>query len=204
MTDARPAEQSSGPRRFVVQVRRGAPFPSVNMNTLRLTALALLLAACGGAVADSQWDSSESPEYSSDAVVTPTPEPAPAALPVVETQPAQPEPPPAALPEPAPSSSAPSDESPMDGDDDVIPMPDLPHGRTITAPASPATRDDEPAEPAPSVEPAPEPAPAVELLESGEPCTDDAQCESGYCGEVWAVAEGGYVRTDELICAYRA
>lgn len=173
--------------------RHDAPFTTTKMNTFRLAALALMLAACGGAAADPV----ESFEYSGD--------------------------------EPA-SPSAPSDSSPMDGDDATSPE----------AAPSPATRDDSP-EPTPSpdpqpavevdpapapfapavpvrravttpspvdgddVEPSPEPEPAVEaepaLSENGTACDADELCASGECSPVhranMATTEGYCVAAPE-------
>lgn len=165
------------------------------MNTLRLAALALMLAACGGVAIDSP-----SLEDLSDDLA----DLAPAA--VEQPAPVEPTPAPAVEPEPAPSTPAPSDEpavepapSPMDGDDE--PLFELPQGhgdpRDLPAP-SPATRDDEPT-PAPGAD---EPG----WIEGGDICTADEQCVDGlHCAEVSPYLPDGsgyYANRGERRCAY--
>jgi hypothetical protein len=168
------------------------------MHTIvRLTALALMLVACGGAVADSQWDTSESTD-SSDAVVAPDPTPA--------AEPVAPAPAPAPVVEPvapAPSPTTRGDEPPAPSD--PVNVEDTRRGYVDTGiapePAPSPNGDDEPA-PAAEPEAQPEPTPAVEpeLSAIGEWCRDDTQCASDHCDYVSKMVMGSYYLTNERQC----
>jgi hypothetical protein len=163
------------------------------MNTFRLVALALMLAACGGAAVDS---SDIDPAAESDSTE-------PAASPSAPSDPS-----PGTRDDVEPSREYSSDAPEAEADPVVEaapPAPALP-ARNRPEAAPPVTPSPEPAQylppftgSEPTVAPSPEPAP--ELLAGGDVCTADAECASDNCAEVWAVGQGGYTLTTERRCA---
>ena len=177
------------------------PFSTI-MNTLRFAVLALVLAACGGAVADpsSPMDDTDAVEVESPAAAPDAPSPEYSNdTPEVEAAPA-----PEVEVEVAPSTPAPSDSRDLivqrpaanvPPAAEVAPAPETPDTFVdgLTRP-SPDTRDDAPEASPEALDDAPEAAPPAPTLEAGDICTADEQCINGRCERLqYAIGSGPLV-----------